>query len=84
MYVLYQNFLNIYISRTSYFGESHDPVYNVFEKNALHKYLSRILSKKFRKAALKKTLMSLNGALLFLPSHWLFFYIAMLKTFVET
>ena len=28
--------------------------------------------------------MSLDGVLLFPPSYWLFFYIAILKTFVET
>ena len=45
-------FKYIYISRT-YFGESHNLVYSVFEK-VLHSSLSRIVSKKFRKAALKK------------------------------
>ena len=44
--------LQIYISRTSYFGESRGPVYNVFENKVLHRCLSRILSTEFRKAVL--------------------------------
>ena len=52
---------------TSYFGESRDTVYCALEKEVLHMCLSRILSSKFRDAALKN-LMSLTGILLLLPS----------------
>ena len=38
---------------TSYFGESRDTVYCALEKEVLHMCLSRILSSKFRDAALK-------------------------------
>ena len=73
----------IYISKTSYLGASHDPSYSVFEKKVLHRCLSRILSKKLRKARLKKpeSEWSLIISSLFLAG---FFYIAILKTFDET
>ena len=52
---VFQIYIYVYVSRTSYFGASHDPIYSVFEKKAIHRCLSRILSKKFTKAAMKKT-----------------------------
>ena len=54
LYFALKFFKYIYISRTSYFGESHDPVYSVFGNKVLHSCLSRILSKKISKAVLKK------------------------------
>ena len=48
----------IYISRTSwnsYFGESDNPIHSVFVKKVLYRCFSRILSKRFRKSALKNS-----------------------------
>ena len=53
-YRLVLQFLKYIYQRTSYFGESDDPVDKVFEKKVLHRCLSLILSTKFRKAALKE------------------------------
>ena len=46
----YIKIFQLYISGTSYFGEQHDPAYSALEKKVFHSCLSRILSKKFRKA----------------------------------
>ena len=71
------------MSGTSYFGELHDPVLKRFWNESLSELFNKNRNTKFRKATLKK-LMSLNGVSFFLTSYWLFFYIAILKTFFET
>ena len=80
---LYYNSSNIYIKDLIFWSVAWSCLQHFWKESPSSVFIKN-LKNEIQKCCSENPLMSLNGVLFFLLYYWLFFYIAILKTFVET